>query len=86
MKEGMLVVLGGIIEGTKHVATKNNETMAFVNMSDLTGSIEIVVFPKIFAEFKNLLNSDKVVLVRGRISRRNDSVSVIAEKFKILES
>lgn len=85
MKEGMLAVLGGIIEEVRQVVTKKNDTMAFVRLADLSGAIEIVVFPKVYEEFKNLLSPESLVAVKGRISFRNDEISIIAEKFKKLE-
>lgn len=84
MKEGMLVVVGGIIEEVKPIITKKNEAMCFMKMADLSGSIEVVVFPKIMTEFKKYLIAEKCVAVKGKISLRNGSVSIIADKFKEL--
>ncbi len=84
MKEGMLVVVGGIIEEVKNIITKKNETMCFMKIADLTGSIEVVVFPRIMAEFKKFLLLEKCVAVKGKISMRNGGISIIADKFKEL--
>ncbi len=84
MKEGMQVVVGGIIEEAKPIITKKNDQMMFMRLADLTGPIEVVVFPKVFEEFKNLLVTDKCIAVKGRVSHRNGEVSVIAEKVKEL--
>ena len=74
-----------IIEEHKVVITKKNEHMAFIKIADFTGSIEVVVFPRTLAEVKDMLGPDKMVAVKGRFSRRNDSPSVVAEKVKALE-
>ncbi len=84
MKEGMLVVVGGIVEEVKNIITKKNESMCFMKMADLTGSIEVVVFPRIMIEFKKFLIPEKCVAVKGKISLRNGSISIIADKFKEL--
>jgi DNA polymerase III alpha subunit len=45
----------------------------------------VVVFPRTFTEVKEFLVVDKMVAIKGKFSRRNDSPSVIAEKIKGLE-
>jgi len=84
MKEGMQVVLAGIIEEAKPVITKKGSSMAFLKMMDFTGNIEVVVFPKVFTEYKDYLEQDKCVVIKGRISNRNDETSIIAEAVKEL--
>ena len=84
-KEGMIVVVGGIIEECKPVITKNNEQMMFIRLADLTGTIEIVIFPRILAEYKNFFIVEKCVVVKGKISNRNGEISLIAEKVKELK-
>ncbi|OHA19834.1 MAG: DNA polymerase III subunit alpha [Candidatus Taylorbacteria bacterium RIFCSPHIGHO2_01_FULL_45_63] len=83
-KEGMIVVVGGIIEEAKSIITKKNEQMLFIKLADLTGSIEAVVFPRVFSEFKDLLVAEKCIALKGRISNRNGTISLIAEKIKAL--
>ena len=83
--EGMNTVVAGIIEEHKVVITKKNEHMAFLRIADFTGSIEVVVFPRTLTEVKEMLALDKMVAIKGRFSRRNDSPSLVAEKIKALE-
>ena len=82
--DGMGIIIAGIIEEHKIVITKKNEHMAFLKIADFTGSIEVVVFPRTMAEYKELLGPDKCVAIKGRFSRRNDAPSLIAEKVKAL--
>lgn len=84
MKEGMVAVVGGIIEELRPVITKGNEAMAFAKIADFSGSIEMVVFPRVYAEFKNLTVPEACIAVKGRISHRNGEVSIVAEKIKKL--
>lgn len=84
-KEGMQVVVGGIIEEAKRISTKNNDTMMFIRLADFSGSIEVVIFPKIFAEAKDMLITDQCIAIKARVSNRNDQISLIAEKIKKLE-
>lgn len=85
LEEGMAVAVAGIINEAKTINTKSFEKMAFVNFSDLTGSIEVVVFPKIFDKYKNLLEPNKCVIIKGRVSYRNQTISILAEVVKEME-
>lgn len=85
LEEGMQVAVAGIINEVKYINTKGAEKMAFVNFSDFTGTIEIVVFPKIFEKYKEFLESNLCVVIKGRISYRNDSISLLAEAIKKLD-
>jgi DNA polymerase-3 subunit alpha len=59
--------------------------MMFLRLADLGSSIEVVVFPKVFEEFKALLVAEKCIIIKGRVSNRNDEISLIAEKIKELK-
>lgn len=84
-KEGMTVVVGGIIEEIKQILTKKNDQMAFLRVADFSSTIEVVVFPKIYAEFKKLMVGETCVAIKGRYSTRNGTPSIIAEKVKELK-
>lgn len=58
--------------------------MAFVRLADLTDSLEVVVFSKPYEQYKNLLEVDKCVAVRGKISYRNNEPSLLVEAIKEL--
>lgn len=84
LRDGMNTIVAGIIEEHKMIITKKNEHMVFMKIADFTGSIEVVVFPRTFAECKDLIGPDKMVAIKGRFSRRNDAPSIIAEKVRAL--
>mgnify|MGYP001615738009 CR=1 FL=1 len=84
MKDGMITVLGGIIEEAKPIITKKNDQMMFLRLADMSGTIEVVVFPRVFTEFSKFLVAEKCVVIKGKVSNRNDEVSLIAEKIKEL--
>ncbi len=77
---GVRVVLGGHVAQIKKIITKNgNYEMAFVRISDLTGSIEAVIFPKTYTTCKNLLIPDAIVLIKGRVDEKDGRLALIAE-------
>jgi len=86
IKDGDKVCVGGMVDGLKIQLTKNNEQMAFLSLEDLFGHIEIVVFPRIFNQFRALLHDSEPVLVRGRINYNEEmNVSIIADQIEKLD-
>ena len=77
--------IAGIIEECKEIYTKaKNEKMAFLRIADLSGSMECVVFPKTFEEVKKFCVVDQLVMVKGKVSDRNDERSLLVDKMKPL--
>ncbi len=69
---GQTVTIAGIVESVRNVVTKNgNQPMCFARISDLTKSVEVVVFPKVYAISAAAWQTDKLVLVRGKIESRS---------------
>ena len=79
---GQQVTIAGIIETVRQVITKNNERMAFLKISDLTGSIEAVAFPGIFKESVDILVPEKCIALSGKVSNRQGEKSIIIEAVK----
>lgn len=71
-KDNERVKILGLIGSLKRKITKSDSTMAFVNLEDTFGSIEVIVFPKTLAENPSLFYEGNIVLIRGRISMRED--------------
>jgi len=64
------VIVGGVITRVRKLTTKKNEPMAFVTLEDLSGSIDVTVFPAVYKECIKCLVTDGVVIVRGKANRR----------------
>jgi DNA polymerase-3 subunit alpha len=69
-REGETVLAGGIVSGLRTTTTKKGEPMAFVQLEDVTGSIEVVVFNSTYAAARGLLVDDAVLVVKGRIDHK----------------
>ena len=83
--EGTITAIAGLIEEKKEILTEaKNQKMAFLRLSDFSGTIEAVVFPKIYEEYKDLILEDTIVALKGKISKRNDEISLIVDKVKKL--
>ena len=77
-KSGQRVKILTILSTVKKKVTKNNTTMAFLQAEDVTGSIEVVVFPKKMEQVADLLVEDNIVLIEGRLELSDDSASKIS--------
>ncbi|MBO4799920.1 MAG: DNA polymerase III subunit alpha, partial [Lachnospiraceae bacterium] len=81
IKDGERVVIGGIISDIVIKFTKNNQRMAFVTLEDMTGTVEVIVFPKDFEQYAGLIEMEKKVFVKGRASVEEEKDGkVICEK------
>lgn len=80
------VVVAGIIEEAKEIATKKDATvrMMFMKIADFTGSIEVVVFPKTYEQFKAILKPETCVAIKAKTSSRNGTPSLIMDTVKVL--
>jgi len=86
IQDNMQVVIGGIITGISIKTTKNDKMMAFIDIEDLTGTMEAIVFPTVFEKYKSLLLPDSKVYVKGRVNYKEDeSPKLIVEELSPLE-
>lgn len=83
-RDNQTVKYAGVISNIKKKYTKNNKIMAFVNIEDLHGSIEVIVFENCYQSSINSLMEDNVVMVEGRLSIREDegNVTILANKIQ----
>ncbi|MEO5939658.1 MAG: OB-fold nucleic acid binding domain-containing protein, partial [Candidatus Limnocylindrales bacterium] len=77
--DGQRVVIGGIVTGFRRVITKANATMGVATLEDLQGSIEVVVFPKMYETTAATWTEGAILLVAGRIDHRGEEVSLLAD-------
>ncbi len=67
-RDGRIVTIGGMIAEKKIKYTKNERVMAFLQVEDLLGSIEVIVFPGQYEKFGKEIVEDNKVFIRGRVS------------------
>jgi DNA polymerase-3 subunit alpha len=84
LKEGMQAVAYGVVEESKPILTKKGDKMLFIKITDLTGSIEGVVFPKTLKDLEQHFMPDACIAIKGRLSARNGIPSIVVEKAKTL--
>ncbi|MBS5925999.1 MAG: DNA polymerase III subunit alpha [Clostridium sp.] len=80
------VIIGGILTEVNQKVTRNNTMMAFLKLEDLTGTIEVIVFPKALDRLRHIIKEDTLVKLKGRVSIKEDELpKVICENIEGLE-
>jgi DNA polymerase III subunit alpha len=81
--DGTQVIVAGLITGLQIKRTKKGDLWAIATVEDLEGAIECLFFPSSYATVAPLLRTDVVCVVKGRVSSRDDSVSVYAQELTL---
>ncbi len=74
VRDGERAIVGGMIAGKTIKHTKTNQTMAFISLEDMLGTVEVVVFPKNYEKNKMYLSDDSKVFVKGRVQEEEGGV------------
>jgi DNA polymerase-3 subunit alpha len=77
--DGQRVVVAGIVTGRRTIVTKAKATMAIVTLEDLQGSIEVVVFPRLFEQTGPTWRDGAILLVAGRVDHKGDEIALLAD-------
>ena len=81
VKDGMKVVIGGLVAGKVVKTTRSNQLMAFITLEDLMGSVEVIVFPKNYEADRDVLTEDSKIFIKGRVSLGDEPVGkLVCEK------
>jgi len=72
VKDNETAVIGGIIENKVVKTTKTNNMMAFITIEDLLGTVEVIIFPRDYENYRPLLENDRKVFVKGRVTVEED--------------
>jgi DNA polymerase-3 subunit alpha len=87
MHDGDEVLIGGIVSKAKFTTTrKTNEKMAIMTLEDLSGVVEVLVFPSTFAKSGGLVKQDAIIFVKGRVNLREEEPKIVANEIVTLDS
>ena len=75
VRDGEKVIIGGMVTGKTIKYTKNNKVMAFLNIEDLVGNVEVIVFPNVYEKQSALLEQDAKVFISGHVSAEEEKNS-----------
>lgn len=86
-KRSNRVKLACVISDIRIVVTKKSgKEMAFAKVDDGTGTINVVIFPSIFEDSKNLLADQQPILISGKLDDRDDEISVLADTIETVQA
>jgi DNA polymerase-3 subunit alpha len=77
-RDGEVVTVGGIVGALKNLTTKKGEPMVFMRLDDLSGSVETVVFNSVYAAARDILEADRVLVLKGRVDHKEGETKLIA--------
>ncbi len=78
------VCVAGIVNHFRRIQTKKGDTMAFVTIEDIQGTVELVMFPKTWKKFGDLIEPDVVISVNGKVDAGNGDAKVLVDGVEIL--
>jgi DNA polymerase-3 subunit alpha len=80
------VILAGIVSQIREVMTKRKDTMAYLTLEDMKGSVTIIIFPDVYRNTYDLLHSEEPLLIKGTLDIAEDNIKIIASEITLLAS
>lgn len=78
-QDGQQVTVAGVIDAIRTITTRKGDPMAFGQLEDLSGTADLVLFPRTYEQFKDTLVGGQISLVEGKVNVRADRVSVVVD-------
>ncbi len=86
LNDGQPVTMGGMIGGFSKKTTKTGQSMAIVSIEDVYGSIEAVMFPKVYDRYKDRLENEAIVEVSGKLQLRDgEKPNIVVDKIELIK-
>lgn len=79
------VRMAGVITNKSETMTKKSTLMAFCSLEDMSGSIEMIIFPNIYKDVKNIIENDTLVMVSGNLQSSDDELKLIVSNIKEID-
>ncbi|MCL4541570.1 MAG: DNA polymerase III subunit alpha, partial [Chloroflexi bacterium] len=81
---GTKVTIAGMLTTSRTIATKSGQPMLYATIEDLSGTIEVTVFPRLYENTRQLWEANYILLITGRLDQRNDSYQVVCDSVERL--
>jgi DNA polymerase-3 subunit alpha len=85
LDDGSMKSIGGVVTGLQRKWTRKGDLMAVFTLEDLRSAVEVMVFPRTMTEHGHKLVDDAVVVVKGRVDKRDDAPKLIAQSIDVVE-
>jgi DNA polymerase III subunit alpha len=85
IEDGAIRTVGGVISGLQKKWTKKGDLMAVFTLEDLQGAMEVMVFPRTMADIGHILADDRIVVIKARFDKREDTPKLICVELSLFE-
>ncbi len=86
VKDGQYVSIGGMVTEARKISTKSGSVMCVITLEDVYGSIECVLFPKVYERLRSKVKEDGIAKVFGRLQLRDgETPNIIVDKIEPIE-
>jgi len=79
------VTVAGAVDEVRTIVTRNGKEMAFVTVEDLQGLIDLVVFPRVWQKNHEILRSNSVLLIRGKLDNERSEPKVLVNRIEVMK-
>jgi DNA polymerase-3 subunit alpha len=83
--DGKEVLVGGVVSDWRKITTRAGATMAGARLEDRTGTVEVVVFPKLYEKTVSGYQTDRIAVVKGKLERQERGLKILAAQLRWLE-
>lgn len=85
LQDGDLIAIAGIVNEIKENLDKKNRRMGFVNLEDLEGNIEVIIYSDLYSKLSLYLLTDSILYIKGRVSKNDKTAKIVATEIMPLE-
>lgn len=83
--DNKFVSMAGVITNKSEIMTKKRQLMCFANLEDMKGSMEIVIFPEVYRKYRNVIDEDSAVIVKGNLQVDERDIKLLTNEFVDIE-
>jgi DNA polymerase-3 subunit alpha len=83
-RDGAMVWVGGLATSVRINTTRKGDNMAMLQLDDMRGLAEVMVFPRVYAKFSECVREDAVLKVKGRVERKEGLPRIVAMEMEEL--
>ncbi len=76
------VIVGGMVNRFRRLQTKTGKDMCFATIEDIQGPIELVIFPKVWGRFRDLIQMDRIIIVEGKIDNQGNDIKILVDSIR----
>ena len=83
--DNKFVSMAGVITNKSEIMTKKRQLMCFATLEDMKGSMEIVIFPEVYRKYRNVIDEDSAVIVKGNLQVDERDIKLLTNEFVDIE-